>query len=464
MAAIDLEPARIDPALELARIDPALEPAREQAMLEYLSSLSDAPRVWTANSLARCWADRDPYDMERTDAVVIKAVLSAAEIDALLTSEAAPAVPRDGAEARCDEEEEEAAVEAAPHSPPPSVLCDALRGVRHHMIFSPRHTCLYLHRNGHLARTQPALWAKLLATMSAHAPPPRSAPSSPPPAPRASDGGGTGGSGAMKKFAQPPPRASPRAPTSSLTAVGATAAGAEATPVREALDSRTEGAAPEAADERGPTSSRRATPPPHAPPAATSLGTAADEHKEEAARGDGATELEPPPSGLTRLNVRCCELHTYAEGGGLLAAGHRDNGSVLTMSVLLSDPRPAAARAAASASASASAADHHHHHHDNGERGGGGGRGGGGAATPEGGGGGGDEELGKGAASHGGGEFVMWREGEPVVYSDAALGRGDAILFRSERLHNVAPVTCGTRRSLVIELWEPPANAEGRFK
>ena len=36
------------------------------------------------------------------------------------------------------------------------------------------------------------------------------------------------------------------------------------------------------------------------------------------------------------LNVRCAELHTYAEGGGLGDAGHRDKGSTLTMSVLLS--------------------------------------------------------------------------------------------------------------------------------
>ena len=36
------------------------------------------------------------------------------------------------------------------------------------------------------------------------------------------------------------------------------------------------------------------------------------------------------------LRTRCVELHTYTTGGGLLAAGHRDRGSVLTMAIVLS--------------------------------------------------------------------------------------------------------------------------------
>ena len=37
------------------------------------------------------------------------------------------------------------------------------------------------------------------------------------------------------------------------------------------------------------------------------------------------------------LHVRCVELHTYAVGGALVTPAHRDNGSKLTLSVLLSD-------------------------------------------------------------------------------------------------------------------------------
>eukprot|EP00980_Cylindrotheca_fusiformis_P020188 scaffold7266_cov71-Cylindrotheca_fusiformis.AAC.4 len=37
--------------------------------------------------------------------------------------------------------------------------------------------------------------------------------------------------------------------------------------------------------------------------------------------------------------VRCIELHHYSTGGGLLIPGHRDTGSDLTISILLSDPK-----------------------------------------------------------------------------------------------------------------------------
>jgi hypothetical protein len=39
------------------------------------------------------------------------------------------------------------------------------------------------------------------------------------------------------------------------------------------------------------------------------------------------------------LHVRCVEYHTYKLGGGLVAAGHCDAGSALTLAVMLSDPR-----------------------------------------------------------------------------------------------------------------------------
>ena len=101
------------------------------------------------------------------------------------------------------------------------------------------------------------------------------------------------------------------------------------------------------------------------------------------------------------------EYHSYAEGGGLLAPGHRDEGSALTMSVLLSEPQA---------------------------QGGGGG--------------------------FGGGEFITWDAGaQPVAHT---MRRGDAVLFHSCRAHNVAQVTHGLRQSLVIELWTQDTNIRDR--
>lgn len=107
------------------------------------------------------------------------------------------------------------------------------------------------------------------------------------------------------------------------------------------------------------------------------------------------------PAG-TELQVRCIELHQYSVGGGLLTPGHRDNGSALTMSVMLSR----------------------------------------------------SNEL-------EGGQFVTYEEGMPVAHT---LARGDALLFRSEKLHNVSSVLRGLRKSLVIELWRHPTNTTDRFK
>ena len=38
------------------------------------------------------------------------------------------------------------------------------------------------------------------------------------------------------------------------------------------------------------------------------------------------------------LRVRCVELHTYAVGGGLMERGHRDKGSAISLSALLTAP------------------------------------------------------------------------------------------------------------------------------
>lgn len=93
------------------------------------------------------------------------------------------------------------------------------------------------------------------------------------------------------------------------------------------------------------------------------------------------------------MQVRCIELHHYAPGGGLVTPGHRDYNSDLTISVLLSDP---------------------------------------------------DEVS--------GGDFVTYShiDGSPVAHK---MGKGDAILFDSHKLHNIATVTGGLRKSLVVELW-----------
>ena len=40
---------------------------------------------------------------------------------------------------------------------------------------------------------------------------------------------------------------------------------------------------------------------------------------------------------------------------------------------------------------------------------------------------------------------------------------GDALLFHSEKRHNVSQVVSGRRVSLVIELWAAPANSVDRY-
>lgn len=92
--------------------------------------------------------------------------------------------------------------------------------------------------------------------------------------------------------------------------------------------------------------------------------------------------------------VRTVELHHYGPGGGLTTPGHRDCGSELTISVLLSDPEGVS-----------------------------------------------------------GGDFVTYDKGESIAHK---MNRGDAILFNSMSLHNISTITAGLRKSLVVELW--PSN------
>ena len=100
------------------------------------------------------------------------------------------------------------------------------------------------------------------------------------------------------------------------------------------------------------------------------------------------------------LNVRCIELHTYFVAGALTTPAHRDSGSTISMSVLLSD-----------------------------------------------------------VSTCDGGKFVTWSANQPIIHE---LQRGDAILFPSERIHNVSPVLAGQRQSLVLELWTGPPLDRGR--
>merc|ERR1711861_35878 len=97
--------------------------------------------------------------------------------------------------------------------------------------------------------------------------------------------------------------------------------------------------------------------------------------------------------GLTRnreTNVRSCEFHAYTDGGSVLDPEHRDDGSLLTLSVLLSPS---------------------------------------------------DEFQ--------GGTFVTYDKNDKVHHR---LEQGDGILFVSEKRQGVEEVQ-GQRRALILELW-----------
>ena len=101
------------------------------------------------------------------------------------------------------------------------------------------------------------------------------------------------------------------------------------------------------------------------------------------------------------LSRRCAELHTYGVGGGLMERDHKDSGSSLTMSLLLSD-----------------------------------------------------------TAAFEGGRFLTYDAGGAPVEHDVQCG--DGILFRSEDLHNVTPLERGVRHALVLELWVGTTNCVDR--
>lgn len=99
------------------------------------------------------------------------------------------------------------------------------------------------------------------------------------------------------------------------------------------------------------------------------------------------------------VNVRSLEYHEYSDGGSVMDPEHRDDGSLLSLSVLLSPLE--------------------------------------------------DFE---------GGVFATF---QAEVRKDHVLGPGDGVLFVSEKRHNVSAVR-GKRRVLVLELWEGPRNTRNR--
>jgi hypothetical protein len=106
--------------------------------------------------------------------------------------------------------------------------------------------------------------------------------------------------------------------------------------------------------------------------------------------------------GLTmnrETSVRSFEFHAYTDGGSVLDPEHRDDGSLLTLSVLLSP-----------------------------------------------------------ADDFQGGTFITYEANETVEHP---LEQGDGILFVSEKRHGVE-VVHGRRRALILELWAGPRNQRNR--
>lgn len=103
-------------------------------------------------------------------------------------------------------------------------------------------------------------------------------------------------------------------------------------------------------------------------------------------------------------SVRSAEYHVYSSGGSVADPEHRDQGSLLTLTALLTPPE----------------------------------------------------------ACVSGGELLMATsadESVPMVH--VALGRGDGCVFVSEKRHNVTRVA-GARASFVVELWDGPPNTFNR--
>ena len=130
------------------------------------------------------------------------------------------------------------------------------------------------------------------------------------------------------------------------------------------------------------------------------------------------------------VHIRSIEWHVYQPGGAVSAPEHRDTGSLLTLSALLTPPAEyqggqlsfpigppsiaTCAREAAASTARVTAND---------------------------------------AASNAASDAVS-----------PSLERGDGVVFPSETRHNVSTLLSGERRSFVIELWEGPPNVHNRHR
>ena len=99
--------------------------------------------------------------------------------------------------------------------------------------------------------------------------------------------------------------------------------------------------------------------------------------------------------------VRCFEYHSYQKDGSVMDHMHRDQGSLVTMSVLLSKKCDGGVFRA-----------------------------------------------------HDGKHWVHFQDLKP----------GDAVIFNSEKRHGVTPLTCGTREALVMEIWDQGVNKTNRHK
>ena len=106
------------------------------------------------------------------------------------------------------------------------------------------------------------------------------------------------------------------------------------------------------------------------------------------------------------VTLRSVEYHSYKIGGSVSDLDHRDAGSLLTLSVLLSNP------------------------HD----------------------------------FEGGTLFFPGTESVDDSNISFHMRRGDGVLFPSEKRHNVTPVSAGVRESFVVELWDGPPNKRNRHE
>ena len=60
-----------------------------------------------------------------------------------------------------------------------------------------------------------------------------------------------------------------------------------------------------------------------------------------------------------------------------------------------------------------------------------------------------------------GGAFTTTENGVVTVHAPRV---GDGVLFASETVHNVSTIESGERRALVVELWTGPATTHDRSK